>query len=256
MADLDSKRRFGNRVCAYRSARPGYPDELVDRLLAEVPTEEPEVAELGSGTGIFTGALLERGCHVYAVEPNAEMRTAGEAVFAGNPNFSSVAASAEETGLEVASVDLIVSAQAFHWFDFDRTRAEAERILRSPGVVAWVWNSRRTTGAAFAEAFERLLEEWGNDYEEVRSTYRVRERLADFFPESRLERAVFDNSQQLDLLSLRTRVLSASYMPASGHPRHQGMLDSLERLFESHNTAGSVRLDFDSELFWTSRPSR
>src|SRR5271170_3464981 len=120
----DSKQRFSNRVGDYVRYRPGYPRAVLDLLRDECGlTPKSVVADIGSGTGILTQMLLENGNLVYGVEPNAEMRAAGEEFLAAHPKFRSVAASAEATKLPDASVDLIVAAQAFHWFDPPASRA-------------------------------------------------------------------------------------------------------------------------------------
>ncbi len=248
--DLNAHMRFSDRVDAYGRSRPGYPAALYDRLLTGRRPDTDRIAEIGSGTGIFSRELLRRGYAVAGVEPNAEMRAAAEKSQSGWPRFESIAGSAEDTGLDATSIDLLVSAQAFHWFDFEKTRIEATRILRPGGTVAWVWNSRRVSGTAFAEAYERFLERWATDYLAVRESYAVRERLGAFFPGSPLGRAVFDNHQTLDHHGFRLRVLSASYMPSEADARHSRMLDAIDRLFAEHQQGGQVRLRFDAELFW------
>ena len=144
---IDPKERFTNRVDDYVRYRPGYPPELFEMLLVECGLgQESRVADVGSGTGILTRALLEAtGARVAAIEPNAAMRAAAERSLAGEPRFESLSSSAEATGLPGASVDLVIAAQAFHWFDPPRTRAEFARILKPRGKVALVWNQRADT---------------------------------------------------------------------------------------------------------------
>ena len=114
--DLDPTGRFADRVEAYRRARPGYPpalfEHLDERLGALGGLAGRRVADLGSGTGILASELLERGCRVWAVEPNGPMRSAAEEAFGGLEAFSSVEGSAEETGLEPQSIELVTAAQA------------------------------------------------------------------------------------------------------------------------------------------------
>lgn len=252
--NLGAKARFGDRVEAYVASRPDYPDELYDRLLEGRSPDRCVIAELGSGSGIFASPLVGRGYRVLGVEPNPRMRAAAERFFAGNDLFTSIDGSAERTTLSAGSIGLVISAQAFHWFDFEDTRAEVSRILEAQGTVAWVWNSRRTAATDFARDYEAFLEHWAVDYLAVRDTYRVRERLGDFFPDSPLERSAFDHHQLLDRDGFRERVLSASYLPSSSHERFAAMLQAADELFERHQEAGRVRLDFDSELFWQRRP--
>lgn len=74
---IDARTRFSDRVANYIRYRPSYPPELVTTILDELDNRgKPLVADLGSGTGIFTQLLLERGLKVYAIEPNTNMRLA------------------------------------------------------------------------------------------------------------------------------------------------------------------------------------
>jgi SAM-dependent methyltransferase len=254
--DLDPTGRFADRVDAYRRARPGYPAALFDHLdrrlagfggLEVGGLEGLRVADLGSGTGILTAELLARGCRVWAVEPNAPMRLAAEQELGGSEAFTSVAGTAEDTGLEAGSVELATAGQAFHWFDLEKTRHELERILAPGGRVAVVWNNRRVSGAFLAE-YEDFLLEWAIDYRAVRAKYGVERELDGFFAPGALETVVFDNHQDLDLEGFRSRLVSSSYLPGPGHERSAAMLEAAERLFEAHQREGVVRLEYDCVL--------
>ncbi len=124
--------------------RPGYPALLVSVLLEQTGLDTSAViADIGSGTGIFTQSLIDQGLSVLAVEPNANMRMAAESIFSDNPQFTSINATAEQTGLDDNSVDLVTAAQAFHWFNNATTKSEFNRILKSDGKLALVWNKRK-----------------------------------------------------------------------------------------------------------------
>ena len=110
------------------------------------------IADIGSGTGILSRLLLQRGHIVFGIEPNDEMRRAAEGLLTGFSGFRSISATAEDTTLKSQSVDLIVAAQAFHWFDPDFARREFARILKPDGVVALIWNDRRGRSNAKLEA--------------------------------------------------------------------------------------------------------
>src|ERR1700740_1992061 len=113
----DATQRFTSRVANYVRYRPGYPAEVLDLLQRECGlTTDSIVADVASGTGIFTRMLLEHGNRVFGVEPNAEMRRAGEEFLSTYPNFTSVTGTAEATTLEPRSVDFVTAAQAGHWF--------------------------------------------------------------------------------------------------------------------------------------------
>ena len=129
--------RFSDRVENYVRYRPGYPPEVLQALQAEcglLPSHA--VADIASGTGIWTRQLLENGNPVFGVEPNAEMRLAGERLLAAFPNFTSIAGTAEATTLSDQSVDFVTAAQAAHWFDRKESRSEFVRILKLGGWLA------------------------------------------------------------------------------------------------------------------------
>ena len=125
MPIADPTKRFSDRVDNYIKYRPSYPAEVLDYLAEKcgLAVDAP-IADVGSGTGIFSTLLLARGYKVYAVEPNASMQGAAVRQFSGNDNFIPIAGTAEATTLADGSVDLVVCAQAFHWFDAVKTRIE------------------------------------------------------------------------------------------------------------------------------------
>lgn len=241
--------RFSDRADDYARGRPGYPDALFDAVVG-LGALEPgaTVADLGAGTGISAEPLLARGLRVVAVEPNDAMRAALAARLGSRTGLVIVAGSAEETGLARHSVDLALAAQAFHWFDVERTRAELRRILRAPeSRVALVWNARRASGTPFAEAYEELLLRHGTDYKEVGHRGVGKERLASFFGGPFEERR-FENVQRLEFAGLSARLLSSSYVPAAGQPGHDAMMAELSAIHAAHASEGVVEIWYDTEL--------
>ena len=162
---MDTTERFSDRVADYVKYRPSYPQSLVAALEARHGWDPAKIvlADVGSGTGISSRLFLERGYAVHGVEPNVDMRRAAERDLASYPRFVSVAGTAEQTTLDAGSVDAVLAAQAFHWFDPVRARQEFARILRPSGVVVLLWNERRVEGA-FLEAYEAVLQELSTDY--------------------------------------------------------------------------------------------
>lgn len=241
--------RFSGRVDDYVSGRPGYPEELFDRLV-QVAALGPTslVADIGAGPGISTEPLLRRGIPVVAVEPNDEMRRACRHRLGENPRLRIVAGSAEATGLESDCVDLVLAAQAFHWFDVNAARRELSRVLRPQGVAALVWNARRADGTRFAAAYEALLLQYGTDYRQVGHRGVSAEHLHRFFGGSPVHEQL-ESFQSLDREGLRARLLSSSYVPPAGAPRHEEMLTALDSLFDRHAVDGAVELFYDVELF-------
>jgi SAM-dependent methyltransferase len=238
--------RFSNRVGDYVRYRPGYPPEVV-ALLRELTGLAPgwRIADIGSGTGISTSTLLDAGHEVFAVEPNKEMREAAESLLRERPGFHSVDGTAEATGLEPGSVDLVVAAQAFHWFDRDAARAEMARILRPDGWVALIWNVRQTASSEFLRELEALLLDYSIDYARVRHE-NVTDDVVRAFLTRDYGKRTFEHAQVFDLDGLRGRIASASYVPAPGHPGHEPLFAELEQLFERRSENGRVRFVYDA----------
>ena len=250
MLNVEPTERFSSRVEHYTRFRPSYPREVILVLRDECAlTPESVVADIASGTGLFTRLLLENGNQVFGVEPNDNMRQAGERFLAACPRFVSVAGMAEATTLRDQSVDLITSAQAGHWFDRERARAEFLRILKPDRFVTLMWNDRRTKNGEFEEAYEELVTEYGLDYEEVRERGK-RSDGAEFFAPCHCELRVIANYQDLDYAGLEGRLLSSSYIPQSGHESYRAMLADLRRIFDKYQRNGIVRVEYDTRVFF------
>lgn len=250
VGEIKTAARFDSRVADYAAYRPGYPPELIAFLRGELGLGPgAAVADVGSGTGILSELLLREGCRVFAVEPNAAMREAAEAALGTDPNFTSVAGTAEATTLADASVDFATAAQAFHWFDAESARAEFRRILRPRGRAVVVWNNRRLDATAFLRDYEKLLRDFGTDYAQVAATYGDENSLGKFFA-SGYGMKRFDNFQLFDFDGLKGRLLSASYAPLAGHPSHEPMLAELRRVFDAHQQGGRVRVEYDTDVYY------
>ena len=247
---MDSQARFSNRVDDYIRYRPRYPARVIDFLANQCGLAASDVvADIGSGTGILSELFLKNGNRVIGVEPNAEMRQAGERILANYPHFTSVAGSAEATSLDDASVDFATAAQAFHWFDRDRARAEFARILKSGGSAVLLWNERRTDTTPFLRDYEELLVAYGTDYQEVRHE-NVYENIAAFFAPNDFRLESFENLQVFDYDGLKGRLLSSSYVPAEGEPRCAEMLNALQLVFEVHQQDGRVVVEYDTRVYF------
>ena len=248
---MDPTQRFSGRVENYVRYRPGYPPGVVPFLKREYGlTNDAVVADVGSGTGLLSRLFLENGNRVFGVEPNAEMRLAGERLLAGYAGFSSVSAVAEATTLPDAGVDFVTAGQAFHWFDPGPTRTEFARVLRPGGRVVLIWNARRKKGTSFSEAYERILQAYGTDYSEVEHGRRGSpDKVRAFFDPEPVETATFENAQTFDLDGIRGRALSSSYVPAEGDPGYSEMLEELERIFRVYQRDGTVTVEYDTRLY-------
>jgi SAM-dependent methyltransferase len=249
MASASPTQRFSDRVENYVRYRPGYPEQMLE-FLRESAEWSPSsvIADLGSGTGISARYFLERGNTVFAVEPNDPMRRAAEAQLSSFQRFRSVAATAEATTLDPGSIDLVVAAQAFHWFDVDGFRREVRRILRPGGHAAIIWNVRRVDGTPFLRDYEAMLLAFGTDYEKVRHENVSEADLTRFFG-GPFERGSFFNEQVFDYEGVKGRLLSSSYVPADGDPRQATMLEELRRIFDRHQQGGRARFEYDTVVY-------
>ena len=163
--------RFSDRVDNYVKYRPHYPAEVIDFLKTEkIISENSVIADIGSGTGISADLFLKNGYKVFGIEPNEPMRQASKIILQKYTNeklFVSVNANAEETTLPNKSVDVIVCAQAFHWFNNDAFKNECKRILKPNGTVVLMWNDRRTDTTDFLKVYEDFLQMFGTDLKSV-----------------------------------------------------------------------------------------
>src|ERR1700686_1890920 len=246
----DATQRFSSRVDNYVRYRPGYPAEILELLKNECGLKfESVIADIASGTGIFTRMLVENGNRVFGVEPNDEMRRAGEHFLESYSRFTSVAGKAEATTLPDHSVDIITAAQAAHWFDREKARREFIRILKPGGWTVLLWNERRTDSTPFLRDYERLLLTYGTDYQEVRHE-RTTAEIADFFAPSLFRSRAFEMRQEVDYSALEGRLLSSSYVPTSDRENYEPMLRELRRAFKAHQVNDRVALDYNTLVFY------
>ena len=132
----DRAHSFGGVAAAYERGRPTYPADAVQWMVGDQPCS---VLELGAGTGKLTRVLVSLGHDVHATDPDPEMLAILEEQV---PGTRTAVASAEDIPLADRSVDAVIAAQAFHWFDLDLALPEIARVLRPGGRLALVWNQR------------------------------------------------------------------------------------------------------------------
>jgi SAM-dependent methyltransferase len=149
---------FGSQAAAYERGRPSYPPEAVDWLL---PDSARDVLDLGAGTGKLTSRLIERGLNVVAVDPIAELLDVLRTTL---PDTPALLGTAEQIPLPDNSIDAVLVAQAWHWFDADRAAAEIARVLRPGGRLGLLWNVRDER-LGWVKEFGRIVgleHDWAN----------------------------------------------------------------------------------------------
>ncbi|HEV8040301.1 MAG TPA: class I SAM-dependent methyltransferase [Bryobacteraceae bacterium] len=241
--------RFSSRVDDYSRYRPSYPPEIIALLECECKLNtDSTVADVGSGTGLLSKLFLDFGCSVIGIEPNREMREAGDRFLARYPRFSGKDARAEQTGLPDSSVDLVTAGQAFHWFDTTAAHGEFKRILRPPKWVALIWNEREVTGG-FLSGYEQLLQRYAPDYQRVDHRQIGPERIIEFFSHREWKLATFGNIQEFDLAGVLGRLRSSSYAPHPGDAAYEPMMAELTALFETHRQNGHVAFLYRTNVY-------
>jgi ubiquinone/menaquinone biosynthesis C-methylase UbiE len=250
MPATNATSRFSDRVENYVRYRPGYPPEALDVLKSECGLMPKHwIADIASGTGIWTRTMLENGNSVYGVEPNVDMREAAERLLPDFANFTSVNGSAEATGLPDASVEFVTAAQAAHWFDRQRARREFVRILKTGGWLVLLWNEREIDTTPFLRDYEQLLLTFGTDYEDVRHE-RTTDAVNEFFDPAPYQERVFAMRQEFAYEGLEGRLLSSSYAPGLGHPQHEPMLKELQQIFHRHAKNDKVEFGYKTRVYF------
>lgn len=245
----NSTDRFSDRVDNYVRYRPSYPLDVLEILRRETSlTELSAIADVGSGTGISASLFLAQGNTVYGVEPNDEMRQAAEQLLSHEPHFYSVNGTAEDTTLASHSVDYVIAAQAFHWFDPVAAKQEFLRILKPEGWLVLLWNTRCIDSTPFAIGYENILKEFGTDYLSIRHRNISHHQRQDFLGSGFLSFNL-ENSQQFDFEGLKGRLLSSSYVPNETASIFPAMMQMLAQLFEAHQQDGVVTVEYDTQLY-------
>ncbi len=240
----DPTGRFTSRADDYVHYRPTYPPDAIAAILDGVGAlADTIVADIGAGTGISSRLIADLGPSVFAIEPNDAMRAAA----GPHPRVTWGNATAEATRLSDHSVDLVLAAQAFHWFRPDQSLHEFHRILRPAGRLALMWNVRDESDpftAAYSLAVHRASD---------RPADRGLHLTAASVDASTLFRvrahSVFPNGQPLDLNGLIGRARSASYVPKTG-PRSTQLEQELRMAFDTYaSPEGGVVLRHHTHTF-------
>ena len=251
---LSPTKRFSPRVENYSKYRPGYARQIVELLKDELGlTNGALVADIGSGTGLLSRIFLQNGNLVYGVEPNNEMRQEAQRLLASFPSFNSIDGTAEATTLPDASVDAVVAGQAFHWFDQERAAAEFRRISGPNGIIALVWNVRKSNDSPFMEEYNKIVADFATESvsptHEAEKMEHLFDRLKQLFG-SGLRTRCFDNVQDLNWEGIRGRLLSSSYAPLDGQPGHEPMIEALRCIFDRHQRDCRVRINYTTMVYF------
>ena len=246
-----STTRFSKTIDYYDRYRPGYPKSIIQFLQKTLQlSPDAVIADIGSGTGKLTRLFLENDNKVYAVEPNEAMRGFAKQVFDEAPNLISTDGTAENTTLPNQSVDIVIAAQAFHWFDYLAFKRESQRILKPGGWVLLLWNKRIDEKSAFMEAYNDFLNTYATDYQKVNLRYVDHEIFKIFYGHDAYQLFTTEHFQTFDQSGLEGRYLSSSYAYHADHPEHRLAMNALKAIFEHFEKEGVVNMWYRSELYY------
>jgi len=247
----DPVARFSDRANDYVKYRPHYSPEVVHALQQACGLRPGHVvADVGCGPGLLAEILLENGNRVIGVEPNLEMREAGEQYLARYANFSMINGSAENSTLADGSMDFVTAGQAFHWFQPEQARIEFARILKPGGWTVLVWHDRDTQATPFLRAYEDFLQTHSVDYQQVNhKTVASLGAITRFFSPAPVQLILQQTRQHFDFDGLRGRLLSSSYVPREGVAA-EIMLRKLPELFSKFAEDGRVVIEYETKIFY------
>jgi ubiquinone/menaquinone biosynthesis C-methylase UbiE len=244
----DNTERFTGRAEGYDRYRQRYPSgEILPRLREWCGLKtESVVADIGAGTGMLAEVFLENGNRVLAVEPNAEMRAVCKRLRETWPRLEVIDATAEDTALPEATVDMVAAGRAFHWFDRQQAQAEFRRILKPGGWVMLVAIDRSRDGSDSEyceqiEDFEHLLASQGTDYARVLSGFRSHDNMEQWF-DREIHQAQLHDARKVDWEIFRGHAMSLSVTPQVSHPNFDNFQRDLRCHFETFSRDGVLTI--------------
>ena len=254
---MKSTERFSGLADIYAASRPSYPIEAIDYIVSACALSPQSIlADIGCGTGISTRLFEARGLTVVGIEPNEDMRNAAvsESARAGRGSANTaryVGGTAEETGLTNEYADVVLCAQAFHWFDADKALMEFYRILKPGGHAVLMWNERYEV--------DDLTRGYGDLFRQLPETANVEMRrgiAGDPLLTSPLfcnaTRTNFSYSQRFDLTGFLGRAFSASYAPKEGAAADR-LRGGLTALFDKCQVDGFADMQYETSVFVATR---
>ncbi len=234
--------KFNHLADIYEKYRPSYPQKYVEDIIEKCHLNfESLVADIGAGTGILTRQLLHNNLKVVGVEPNPDMRKVLKKLET-NKNFRAIEGTAEHTNLENNSIDLVVVAQAFHWFDKEKFKEECKRILKPNGSVWILWNQLDENEEIVKEQ-KRIDDQYTNRFQEVNgilSATKKEEKIQGFFKDNRYETKVVDNPLENNKERFIGSNLSKSYSLKKEDRNYNNYIKAFGEVFDKYSENGMV----------------
>jgi SAM-dependent methyltransferase len=233
---------FSTKAHIYARYRWDYAPQAIQALLDRTRLAHTSVvADIGAGTGILSRHLASHVARLYAVEPNAEMRRMAQCELQRFPSVEVIDGRAEATTLPDSSIDLIVAAQAIHWFDPQPTRREFARILRPGGWLALLRNYG--TDEALSRAIRALRVP-----ENGVSPRPAGVPVGDYYGGARVCTKTYPFRLHEPWEAFIGALVSASDMPDKDHPLYANLERAARRVFERFASDGLLEVHGETEL--------
>lgn len=198
------------------------------------------VADIGAGTGMLADVFLANGNRVIAIEPNAEMRAACVRLHQQQPLLEMREGTAEATRLPDASIDMVCSGRALHWFNLEAAVREFRRIVRPGGWVISVAAGRTEFGREENVAFAKLIERYSECARDRAAAYSAYTRMKNFFAGGDFRHHERGDEMRMDWGHLRGMALSLSHAPLPHDPRFAAFERDLQEFFHRYAKDGVV----------------
>ncbi|HUS78547.1 MAG TPA: class I SAM-dependent methyltransferase [Patescibacteria group bacterium] len=174
---------FDEAARDYDEVRPGYPEELVEDVIAlsGIP-DGGRILEVGCGTGQATIPFAEWGYRMVSIDVGGELASMARSKCSRYPSVEVLTVSFEDFVVKSGSFDLVISATAFHWIPPEVGYPKAARALNDSGSIALFWNMHPTPYTGFFEdvqrVYGRIVPEWRNPEARPTTDERIRETVA------------------------------------------------------------------------------
>lgn len=219
---------YQHKTAFYKKGRLGYSEEAV-QLIAEIAPPPAKIVDMGSGTGIFTASLMNKGYTVYGVEPDVDLQQKAKERFHHFKHYIAITAPAENTCLPDHSVDGITVASAFHWFDPELFQYECKRIIKPNSYVFLLYNVRGTDDL-FSQEQKHICQRYCPSFTSLRhGVDKAKDRCSAFFPNG-FEEKSYSHDLVYTKEQFLFRCLSSSYSLNQNHVDYPAYRRELEQL--------------------------
>lgn len=245
---MNNINKFSNKATKYSNYRPKYPNELIDYLIESANLQSDSVVvDVGCGTGILTKQLLDSNIKTIGVEPNIEMYNQAIKYLQGY-DCQLINASAENTQLNNSIANLVTVAQALHWFDLDKFICEYNRILKSDGQVAILYNNMDKNDivvSKFLNIHRTLCPSYCGFSKGINNHKDI---YTEMFGENNFTTSTFENNQVLNYEAYMGYIESLSYSLNENDKNYEKYMFALNEIFNMYSNSGNIEFPTTTTL--------